>query len=212
MNKLFFFLTFLPCLAFSQERVDSELPKIVDTLSTIKTATGWMKNDIGKWVNKPNAIPYEYSDFNSTCIDFTEYQLLKMSYKDDNYFCIIHKSKMETKFFLFTYFTTEKIKLSDTTINLQFQPICEGSVYGTVRLKPSLINEIYKEFQNESSLAQYDNLQIDISINKAKNYLRFFISNKYSSLCGEEENPLEKRYFETSLSNFSFFQPLISTN
>jgi len=171
-----------------------------------------MKNDIGKWVNKPNAIPYEYSDFNSTCIDFTEYQLLKMSYKDDNYFCIIHKSKMETKFFLFTYFTTEKIKLSDTTINLQFQPICEGSVYGTVRLKPSLINEIYKEFQNESSLAQYDNLQIDISINKAKNYLRFFISNKYSSLCGEEENPLEKRYFETSLSNFSFFQPLISTN
>jgi hypothetical protein len=213
MHKLqIIFFIFLSIISFSQERVNSELPKIIDTLSTIKKATGWMKNDIGKWVSKPNEIPSEYSDINLSCVDFTEYSLLKISYKDENYFCIIHKSKTETRFLLFNYFEATKTNLSDTTLNLLFQPICEGYTLNSARLKSSLINEIYKEFQNENSLAQYDNIQIGVSVNKTKSYLRFFIYNKYSSSCGEEEIPFEKRYFETSLSNLSFFQPLITAN
>lgn len=213
MHKLFIILfIFLPITSFSQERVNSELPKIIDTLSTIKKATGWMKNDIGKWVSKPNEISSEYSEINLSCIDFTEYSLLKITYREDNYFCIIHRSKTETRFFLFNYFEAPKINLPDTTLSLLFQPTCEGHTLNSARLKSSLVNEIYKEFQNENSLAQYDNIQIDVSVNKSKNYLRFYISNKYSSSCGEEENPFEKRYFETSLSNISFFQPLITAN
>ena len=212
MPRLFYILLLTPFFAFSQERTDSELPKVIDTIATIKSAKGWMKNDIGKWVSKPNAIPSENSEYNLTCVEFIEYSLLKISYKNENYFCLIHKEKIETDFWVFNYFLKTKIASADTTISLVFQPVCEGNIYNTSNFKTSLINEIFKEFANENSLAQYDNLKIDVNLSKSKNYLRFFISNKYSSLCGEEENPFEKKYFETSLSNLNFFESLISSN
>lgn len=213
MHKLFLiYFSLYSITSFSQERVDSELPKIVDTISTIKKATGWIKNDVGKWISKPNAILYESSDLNSNCIDFIEYSLLKISYKNENYFCIIHKSNIKTDFILFDYFISPKINLFDTMITLSFKPVCEGYSANSIKLKRSLINEIYKEFQSESSLAQYDNLQINISINKTKGFLRFFISSQNTILCGDEENSFEKRYFETSLSNLPFFQSLITAN
>lgn len=212
MPRLFYILLLTPFFAFSQERTNSDLPKIIDTVATLKSAKGWMKNDIGKWVSKPNAIPVENSEYNFNCVDFVEYSLLKISYKNENYFCLIHKAQIETHFWVLTYFSKTKITSADTTINLVFQPICEGNIYNTSNFKTSLINEIFKEFAEENSIAQYDNLKIDINLSKSKNYLRFFISTKYSSLCGEEENPFEKKYFETSISNISFFEPLISSN
>jgi hypothetical protein len=212
MRTLLFFLLLTPFYLFAQDRTDSELPKITDTLATIKSAKGWMKNDVGKWVSKPNAIPTPYSEINSTCIDFTEYSLFKLSYKSENYFCLIHKSKMKTSFWVFNYFEKTKINSADTLINLVFQPVCEGDIYNGTQTKSSLINEIFKEFENQNSLASSDNLKIDLAINNAKNYLRFFISTKYSSLCGEEENPFDKKYFETALSNLNFFEQLISNN
>jgi hypothetical protein len=212
MRTFLFFLLLTPFSLFAQDRSDSELPKITDTLATIKSAKGWMKNDVEKWVSKPNAIPTEYSDINTTCVDFIEYRLFKLSYKGESYFCLVHKSKMERSFWVFNYFQKTKINSADTVINLVFQPVCEGDIYNGPQTKASLINEIYKEFENQNSLGSSDNLKIDLAINKAKNYLRFFISTKYSSLCGEEENPFDKKYFETTLSNFTFFEPLISSN
>lgn len=202
----------IPFFGFSQERTDSELPKIIDTISTIKSAKGWMKNDIGKWISKQNAIPSENSDYNFTCADFTEYTLLKISFKNENYFCLLHKSRMETNFWVFDYFPGTKITSNDSTINLILQPVCEGNIYDISNFKKSLVNEIFKEFANENSIAQYDKLNIDFTFNKTKNYLRFYISGELSSNCGEEENPFEKKYYETSMSNLNFFLPLISYN
>lgn len=212
MNKLLIVLSLCPFFAFSQDRVDNELPKIVDTIASIKKATGWMKNDVGKWVSKSNAIPSEYSDINTNCIEFLEFQLLKVVYKNEFYFCLINKSKSAINFYLLNFFNAEKIQLADTTINLHFKPICKGVIYAKTNLVKSLINEIYKEFNDENSFAEYDELQINFSISKTKNYLRFFITDKYSSLCGSEETPLEKKYFETTINNFSFFNQLITNN
>jgi hypothetical protein len=212
MPRLFIIFLLIPFWGMSQDRDDSELPKIIDTISTIKNAKGWMKNDIGKWVSKQNAIPSENSDYNFTCADFIEYTLLKISFKNENYFCLLHKSKMETNFWVFDYFPKTIIKSIDTTVILVFQPTCEGNIYDVSNFKKSLINEIFKEFANENSIAPYDKLNIDLTFNKAKNYLRFFISGNYSSLCGKEENSFEKKYYETVITNLNFFEPLISSN
>jgi hypothetical protein len=212
MKKILFLLTFLPSITFSQDRIDSDLPKIIDTLSSITTATGWMKNEIGKWVSKPNAIPGKYSDLNSNCVEFIEYQLLKVSYYEENYFCIIHKTKNETNYFLINYFKTGKIDLADTTFFFGFKPLYEGSIRSPIKLKQALINCIAKNIQNESSLAKNDYMQIYLSINREKNYLRFLISTRFSLDCSNDESTNGYKYFETKISNLSFFEHLISAN
>ena len=199
----------MPFIAFSQDRIDSELPKIEDTLASIKTAKGWIKNNIGKWVNLPNAIP---SDNNAPwpCYEFVEYSLLKISFKNESYFCLIHKKRSEINFYILNFFIHRKMNSEDTLLRYNLNVLHSGQIYNGNRLKETLINEIFKKFEEPNSYNINETITIDLSVNKVKSYMRFFISGDYTISCGEEENPLEKKYFESPLINLRFFEALLS--
>ena len=165
MVRIFFILLLSPFFAFSQERVNSELPKIIDTIASLESAKGWMKNDIGKWVSKPNAIPSKNSEIDLPCNDFVEYSILKISYKEELYFCLLQVTKNDSKFWLFNDFLPTKID-ADTSLSSVYQPIYKGDFYSASNLNTSLVNEIFKKFEDKESLTEMNKLNIDLVINK----------------------------------------------
>ena len=227
MRILTLLLLLSPLWSFSQDRSNDELPKIVDNIAKIKTATGWVKNDVGKWISKQNSIPDSHTSTasgssNSSDIDnFVEYTLLKISYKGKNYFCLLHKSLPKHardgmynsyRFSVFDYFDDAKVAFTDTLVTMEFTIICNDDLVSSVEKplsKTKLLEKIYQAI-NAGQL-HYDELMLSSNFNKSKNYIRFFIDESYTKEIPIDNPPKEVKddgnwvnYFETNFNNAGY--------
>ena len=103
MRKIFLTIlisVLLTLMVFGQDRTVKLKANIAtETISQLKTATGWMLNPDEEWVSLKNTIPVSIaSEYNSLLIyerkglgtdNFKYYQLKELTYKDSSYYILI---------------------------------------------------------------------------------------------------------------------------
>lgn len=209
MRVLLFCILFLSFRANGQDLAKIELPRITDTIASIQSAKGWIKNETGDWISKDNAILYKERDIKYNCIDFIEYSLLKIGYKNKRYFCLLRKAKGRDYFWIFDYFEKYNSQLNDTNVCSKFKITANRTIYSVMKNQTDFINEFYQSFVDDDFLYEVDDLFLSIIINKSKNSIRFLFFDKYTDKCGDDINSIDKTYFETDLKDLPFFQNLI---
>jgi hypothetical protein len=132
-------LTFLiSSQAFSQQRKDEEMPKVVNQIKSITNLKGWAKDDIGKW--------YEFNTaFNSikTREQILKIELAKVSYEDKQYLCVagfvksfyikanVKHIEYHASFWLIDTTKMQDLPDTDTTVHTRlFQNFIVSSVVG----------------------------------------------------------------------------------
>ncbi len=89
MTKCLLFLLF-PMLTVAQERVDEKSPD-VKVIATLNSLVGWTKNDLGKWLSFPNALPayeHENAQFSLGMDLLLKIGLAEIKIKNMNYLCM----------------------------------------------------------------------------------------------------------------------------
>ena len=166
--------------SFSQERIDSKQPSINKNLVfTLNQATGYLKNETGKWVSKQNRIPFRlepqfeklsnsevYSlgennenfikyEFSKININDTIYNVFIRYYKSGFYeYKSIKKGWNYTKsidFYVFDNSELEKLNLftKDSLNNLKIKPIYHSTLEYLDEYKLSYIENKIQELKSK---------------------------------------------------------------
>lgn len=221
---------FLPLILFvisvkGQERIDEVQPKIVSAIKTINQFTGWMKNDLGKWVSANKAIP-NYNHNSTGVLRFCE-QLIKIEwcriqYDGKSYLCF-------SKFGIYQFEKWNRVNtenvcefwlVADTTLSndiftttsetnhILLNTVANGSMdlFTPITWKQILIElkKVLKERNSDTdNIKELENLDFQYRLSKSQN-IQFTIGNS-SGRCDVGDLELTNSYYETTLSSMKSF-------
>jgi hypothetical protein len=183
----------------AQERVNESLPVIINKIATLKQASGWVKNDIGKWISSKNAIPSEYHDFKYYSEEFDDYTLYRIKIDTNIYSMLVKTSKNNFTYFVFD--TAQQKKFVDSSYFISKSLVCYGEHFLRGRFEVNkMLTEIKSDYKKffENGYANYV-LNVSIKWFPSKNIFRFYfqidpgIITKYL-----ETETLIDKYFETT--------------
>lgn len=166
--------------SFSQERINSEQPSINKNLVfTLNQATGYLKNESGKWISKQNRIPFrlepqfeklsnsEVYSLGENNENFIKYEFRKININDTiyNLFIRYYKSGFyeyksikkgwnyikSLDFYVFDNNELEKLKIysKDSLNNLKIKPIYHSTLEYLDEYKLSYIENKIQELKNK---------------------------------------------------------------
>lgn len=226
MKKIFF----LPLIVFviyvkAQERIDEVQPKIISSIKTINQFTGWMKNDLGKWVSANKAIP-NYNHSSTGVLRFCE-QLIKIEwcriqYDGKPYLCF-------SKFGIFQFEKWNRVNteyvcdfwfVADTTLSndifsttsetnhVLMITVASGTIdfFTPITWKQVLVElkKVIKERESDTYyIKELENFDFQYRLSKAQN-IQFTIG-KSSGRCDVGDLELTNSYYETTLSSMKSF-------
>jgi len=232
MKKLFIlpFILFCFCVK-AQERINEAQPKIISSIKTIDQFTGWMKNDIGKWVSGNKAIPfYEHSHtVLKFCEELIKIEWCRIEYDGKSYLCFSKFSifKFEKWNRINTQYVCDFSLISDTTLsndifqtigetkNILIHTIAYGDIssFEQITWKQVLIElkKVIKETNSNIDDSDETNSNIDhkgfnfqYRVSKSQN-IQFTIGPSSISRCEVGYPDLNNSYYETTLSNMKSF-------
>lgn len=94
MRILIFLSCLYPLQLFSQDRVNKELPVItIDTNHLLTSATGWLLDEQGQWISRPNRIPVSVGLQNESLQDVSTYAIGNDNFKEIGLHDIIIEGK-----------------------------------------------------------------------------------------------------------------------
>jgi hypothetical protein len=184
---------------YAQDRVDESMPVITKKIATLKQATGWRKNDIGKWVSAKNAIPTESHDFNFADESFTDYTIYKVSIDSKVYSMLVKTEKNEFTYYMFD--TAQNKALADSSYFVSKDLICYGEHFLMGRFDESkLLTEIKSDFRDfDNSVYSKYVLNVSMKWFPSKNIFRFYFDGDSNIIPVDlEKETLLDKYFETA--------------
>lgn len=147
MKTIFLLILIMPLFSNAQERVDEVQPKIIGNINSLTKFTGWMKNDLGKWVKGNNAIPnYDHTLHGvlQYCEEVIKIELTKIRYSSLDYYCFAKfiKSSYERGAKVITEYSCDYWLFDSTKTNSTFYADSTVSLntYNTVIPTDHLIN------------------------------------------------------------------------
>ncbi|TRW22524.1 hypothetical protein FMM05_16725 [Flavobacterium zepuense] len=225
-NYLTLIIALISLSTFSQDRVNATVPAI-DAVANGKLteATGWIKNDDGKWVSRKNKIPANKIEEFKSLIDYEadglgenrenfiyiEHRNIKIA--DSSYTILIKKFKdgyykyesisqgwvPQNSLIYYVFKTSELDKLknleADKTHAIKIKTIYSNFI---LYLDPkSSLNTVAKDLYKKIS-DNYNMYDLGVYLKVYKGNVRFIIQNFEEYL----PQDLEKAYYETPIANF----------
>lgn len=240
IKKIIILLT-ISNFIYSQERVDEILTKIDKTiLTSISKADGYIKTDYGKWISKPNRIPFKleakFENLSNSKVyslgenkeNFVKYEFRNISIKDSTYYILIkyykdgfyeYKSIQEGWNFTksIDFYVINKNDFmnfpkikNDTIINFKIKPILDGTIEFVSDYNIGLIEKKINEMELKSSNLSYYEKKY-----KKDNYLYFNIftfKEKTRFLINSFQEDLKEYYYEINRTEFEEFFKFIYHN
>lgn len=214
-----------PIVANAQDdRVDDAPPKVT-TVGSLTSATGWLKNDAGKWISRANRIP---DDAPATLIDFENYalgydnftalELKEVTYIGKTSTLFVKKRKNGMYRYAssgwFTFSTVDLMVLSDDDKS-QLDSLQYDSLT-VISLKPKLSNtydilsgitvnatdEIKKTLEGKGFTIYTQQYYLVIKPVKAKQVVRFLFTDQ-----DYKTKEISTHYYETTIVNFKKLFP-----
>ncbi|MGG9972017.1 hypothetical protein ACQ33O_09515 [Ferruginibacter sp. SUN002] len=186
-------------LQAQDDRVDDVQPIITKKIATLKQATGWRKNDIGKWVSSPNGILSEFHDIPYANESFTSYNLYRINLSGNEYTMLVY-----VKEFDFTYNVLDTVERKDSKDSAYYKSkalICYGEGYCDGKFdEKRVLEEVKKDFAGFDN-TMYAKWKLSVSMKwfPTKNIFRFYFDEdeNYHSIDLEKET-LKDKYYETN--------------